>query len=306
MPHYLFHVFLYLVDFACQEGFCCGDAFPLKTWMKTSFNINAQYGGGTALLLMSRKCTEYRYEAVGSGLQLIRCGFDGNHFEATSVMRDGVFNTHHCHDIRTSPEGTLYPVNSLGNGHCSLISNIARMGNCSCAIVFEGGASPKFSTSLGLRPVCGPSGGCFIILCSCVLQSGENDAVANIYFVHQGDRNGDMKANPLIPNAADLWRFQTSEDGMSIEVKGPTGSHYAVHSVFSGDLLKQHKGGVTGKVKHTQAYDGSKATVLLKNCSQHIGRSILLMCSCSSGMYNESFGFYLFCLSLLILVIVFI
>ena len=37
------------------------------------------------------------------------------------------------------------------------------------------------------------------------------------------------------------------------------------------------------KVYHTQTFDGSKPTWLLSQCSSQMGRSMLLMCSCSSG-----------------------
>ncbi|XP_072039857.1 uncharacterized protein [Amphiura filiformis] len=278
------------VEFACQEGFC-GDEFPLHTWMKTSFNINAKHGGGTALLLLSRRCQEYNYEAVGSELQLIRCGFDGNHLEATSLMKGGLFNAHHHHEIYTSPDGILLPAALLGNAHCCIISNIALMGNCGCAVVLEGDStdretSSESTTQLRLAPVCGSPGGCFVILCSAM--QDDDEPSANIYFIHQGDSDDDLDAKPLLPDKADLWTFHSSEDSTGIEVKGPHGSHYAIHSVFSSELLKQHEDGVMGKVMHSQAYDGSKATCLLSKWTEHIGRTLLLMCSCSSGSENQT------------------
>lgn len=257
--------------------------------MKTSFNVNAHHGGGTGLLLLSRRCEEESFEGVGSELQLLRCGFDGNHFQTTSLMKGGSFDNHHHNEVFTDSEGFLYPVALLGNAHSCIISNIARMGNCACAVLLEppSDASTHLGisvTRIGLSPVGGEAGGCFLVLCSAILPA-EGRCAGNIFFVHQGNSGEGLFAKPLLSNDADLWDFKIAEDNAdNIEVKGPTKSHYSIHSVFSEELLKQHKNGVLGKVKHTQTYDGSARTILLNNCSDYEGRMILLMCSSSRGL----------------------
>ena len=216
------------------------------------------------------------------------CGFDGNHFQTNSLIKRGSFDRHHHNEVFTDAEGFVYPVAHLGNAHSCVISNIARLGNCACAVLLEApcdvSTHSKNVTRIGLSPVGGEAGGCFLVLCSATLPEGT--CPGSIFFVHQGNRNEDLFAKPLLSDDANLWDFKLAEDNADdIEVKGPANSHYSIHSVFSEELLKYHKNGVLGKVKHTQAFDGTVPTNLLNNCLDHGGRMILLMCSCSSGVY---------------------
>ena len=188
--------------------------------MKTSFNVNAKHGGGTGLLLlMSSRLEKPIFESVGQvhvgcELQMLRCGFDGNHFQTNSLMKGGA---DHNHEVFTDSEGFLYPVASLRTAHCCIISNIARMGNCACAVLLEPHNnvtthSKTNVTRIDLSHVVGPASGCFMVLCSAL--SPEGRCHGNIYFVHQGNGGEDLFAKPLLTEDADLWEFKISEDDM--------------------------------------------------------------------------------------------
>ena len=281
-------MYFFAAKFACQEASNTDD-FPIQSWMKTTFDLNAKYGGGTALVLISGKSTELNFENVWSEFYLIRCGFDGNHHEATSLAECRKHYENHRMAVNTTADGTLCPSALCGNGHCCVISNIANMGNCACAVLFEESDQEDNSGSstgvarLGLKAVCGPAGGCAIVLCSASSEDG--NVTSNVYFVHQGDKNEDLSSKALTSGEADQWKFTATEDG-EVQVIGSRKSHYSVVSNFSEQMLKEHEDQMKGKVRHTQAFDGSSPTTLLNNCAGYIGRTLLLMCSCSSGEFN--------------------
>ncbi|XP_072040846.1 uncharacterized protein [Amphiura filiformis] len=273
-------------EFACQEA-SCTDNNPVQVWMKTNFNINAKYGGGTALLLLQR-----RFEGShDSELQLVRCGFDGNHLEGTSLALTSPHTIYHWHELHTDSDGNLCPAAMHGNGHCCIVSNIASMGHCGCAVIFEApkGDSDNDTTKVSLGYFYGSAElplnttplpfGCLLVLCSTVVDGKEE---GNVYFIDPGVTAEELFVKPLSPDKAGLWQFEGSEDG-ELAVKGPGGSHIAVIHSFSEEFVKRHQDNPVGKVYHTQTYDGTKPTTLLADCSKYLGRTLLLMCSCGSG-----------------------
>ena len=164
-------------------------------------------------------------------------------------------------------------------------SNIACMGHCGCAVVYEGSKAKGFSSTGVMRPglsaICGHGGGSLVVICSSPPTKGA--CPGNIYLVHTGTKESRLSAKPLCPDKDDLWQFVVSDDDQ-IEVNGPGQSHYAILYSHSERFARQQAGKPMGKVYHTQTYDGSQQTRLLGNCSSQVGRSLLLMCSCSSGM----------------------
>lgn len=195
---------------------------PVQIWMKTEFNVNAKHGGATALVLISR-C---KSDNDGSELRLVRCGFDGNHMESTSVAKGGKHSIYEWNEMHTTGEGALCPASLFGEAHCAVFSNVARMGHCGCAVVFEGA---KAIMKPGVEAKCGPGGGSLVVICSAPPVGGS--CPGNVYFVHQGRSDGDLKAIPLCPDRESLWSFEASEG--QIEVKGPSESHYAILYSFS-------------------------------------------------------------------------
>ena len=248
--------------------------------MKTNFNVNAKHGGGTALLLMSRGFdTQKGVASDDSEVQLIRCGFDGNHLEGTSLALTSEHTIYHYHELHTDDTGHLCPAALFGNGHCCVVSNIASMGNCSCAVIFEAPAtdSEESTTKISLGDTYGSSGSCFLILCSV---AGDKET-GNAYMVHQGRQ---LIVKILSPDKPDLWKFECSDsDAKEIFVTGPSGSYFAVLHNFNEEFLGPRKDKPMGKAYHTQAFDGSTSTTLLPGCSKYIGHSLLLLCSSSSG-----------------------
>ena len=95
------HAFI-SANFACYEAYSDG-GMPVQIWMKTGFNVNAKHGGGTALVLISRT----KSDNDGCELQLIRCGFDGNHMEYTSVAKGGTHSIYEWNEVHTTSKGDL-------------------------------------------------------------------------------------------------------------------------------------------------------------------------------------------------------
>ena len=252
--------------------------------MKTDFNVNAKHGGGTALVLMARK--QGLREGWGdSEIQLIRCGFDGNHVEGTSLGLSSEHTIYHWHEINTDMAGNLCPAMMYGRSHCSVVSNIAAMGNCGCAVLYESdekGNGETSTTTLGAG-FDESFGGCFLALCSSG-SAADKAASGNVYYVHQGEGLDKLLVKPLCPDGPDLWKFGGGDDEEgTIEVTGPSGSHYAILHTYTEEFTSPRADQLLGKAYHTQAFDGATPTTLLKECSKHVGRSALLMCSCSSG-----------------------
>ncbi|XP_022091330.1 uncharacterized protein LOC110979639 [Acanthaster planci] len=264
-----------VADFACMTG-TASSGFPIPAFTKTYFSVNAKHGGGTALMLL----TDVTTSTFTSELCLIRCGFGGNHFQYTSLSKAGEHSLYKYFRVHTDADGFMSPCLRFGFSRATIVSNLAQMGHCGVFVVYSGPKAKGFSstatlkTDISVSP--GKYGSALLVLCSAAGKKGSQPC--NAYFVAFSHEPGKLVAHAITDkNCDDLWSF-SCDQGM-LEITGPSQSHYGIwRSDDNGDTKP------SGKVVHTQTFNGSEKTVLLESLSGYVDYSLLVLCSCSRGV----------------------
>ncbi len=273
------------VDFACMEG-TASSVFPVPALTKTDFNVNAGYGGGTALVML----TVVNYATFTTELCLIRCGLDGNQYEYISLDKGGEHSMYNYNRIHTDQDGYLSPCVRFGCSRATAISNVAQMGHCGCIRVYAGpknSGSATVNTNILISP--GTYGKALLVLCSA---PGENGTQTfNSYLVSIGKEPKQMVSKTIASKSCDdLWSFACPEE--SLEITGPAQSQYGIWNCGGNNNNTPPEN--AGKVCHIQHFNGSERLVLLRDLSKYNGHALLIMCSCSTGMADmTSSGLYL-------------
>ncbi|XP_038072011.1 uncharacterized protein LOC119740704 [Patiria miniata] len=268
-----------VADFACMTG-TASSGFPIPAFTKTDFNVNGKHGGGTALMLL----TDVTNTTFTSELCLIRCGFDGNHYQYTSISKAGEHSLYKYFRTHTDADGFMSPCLRFGFSRATIVSNIALMGHCGVMAVYTGPKTKGFSntatlkTDISVNP--GKYGCALLVLCSASGKKGSHPC--NAYFLAFSHNSGELVAHAITDkNCDNLWSFGC-EQGM-LEITGPSQSHYGIW-LSDGDTNT----GTSGKVIHTQTFSGSEKTVLVESLPGFQDYSLLVLCSCSRGVDDKT------------------
>eukprot|EP00057_Strongylocentrotus_purpuratus_P011503 XP_011665977.1 PREDICTED: uncharacterized protein LOC105439095 [Strongylocentrotus purpuratus] len=267
-----------VADYACIEASTsCG--FPVPAIIDSKFNVNAKHGGGTALLLLTRG----KSDSDSSEITLLRCGFDGNHYSIKSLAQAGEHSIYNWNEVFTNAQGFLQPKLIYGKSHATVISNMVQFGHGGCGVLFEGPKAGLFGANLKasivptppISTTADPEGSCALVICSA--QPNKSGAVPSQTYLVHFQRDGNVKQVPLLPEGSDSFSLKSS-DG-SLQLDGPSLSHYVVYHSKSATFAEAHQDKPRGKVVHLQAFSGINPTTLLEDGSKFVGRTMLIMCS---------------------------
>ncbi|XP_063951363.1 uncharacterized protein LOC129253865 [Lytechinus pictus] len=266
-----------VANHACVEASTlCG--FPLPSLIDAKFNVNAKHGGGTALLMLTRG----KQDSDSSEITLLRCGFDGNHYSFKSLAQGGEHSIYNWNEVFTDPQGFLQPKLLFGKSHATVLSNLVQFGHGGCGVLFEGPKTGILNSSASIVPtppissVSDADGSCALVICSA--QPNKSGAVQSQTYLVHFQRDGHVKPVPLVPDGSDSFTMRTY-DGKTLELCGPSYSHFVVFHSKSAAFAEDHHDKPRGKVVHLQEFSGINPTTLLEDTSNFVGRSMLVMCS---------------------------
>ncbi|VDI39379.1 Hypothetical predicted protein [Mytilus galloprovincialis] len=247
----------------------CLSKIPTRSYGKINFNVNAYYGGCTALYFVSCASGNNKNETCVE-LLLLRSGFDCNHVEVSPIAssQDGYFNPANSHYV--DEEGTFIGDCQYGTNHLMLLANDCRYGNLRNGIYVE---SQNKKPLLHLPvPMCKEdSCGLTLILCSGSDGVKYHNAV---YILRTGVSN--RKFESKLVSGEDKFKFDLGENHM-VTVHGPSNSRYGLFHNANNPTSKQNQNVL---VTQTQCLSG-KHTLLTK---LHEQCTLVVLCSNSYGV----------------------
>ncbi|XP_033109971.1 uncharacterized protein LOC117111194 [Anneissia japonica] len=266
--------------------------FPIQSYNKLNFNVNAGAGGGTALLSIVRFNSDKGTAAAQ--VQLVRCGSSGNHFETLSLAKTGEHSNSHSDDTsnefdvtHTNSVGDLRPMALYGTSHTSLLSNLPRFGNCQCGIVLLSSKNGVIETGIKVN---NPSIN-FSLLVLCSASPVKGTTPCNAYIVHSQP----LSSVPFSSEKSDLWKFTGKKD--LLKIKGPQNSSVTIF-VNSPEDIKLEITGQKALVNHTQSFVGSEETILLNSLNKLPMGGMLVLCSHGLGADDDKTTSALYLVSL--------
>ncbi|XP_033109970.1 uncharacterized protein LOC117111193 [Anneissia japonica] len=257
--------------------------FPIQSYNKLSFNVNAGAGGGTALLSIVR----FKSNTAAAQVQLVRCGSSGNHFETLSLAKTGEHSVYHFDVTYTNSVGDLCPMAIYGTSHTSLLSNLPRFGNCQCGVVLQSGKKGVIETGIEVN---NPSiYFSLVVLCSASPVKGITPC--NAYIV----QSKPLSSVPFSSEKNNLWSF--TEENDLLKIQGPQNSSVIIF-VNSPEDTKLKITGQKALVNHTQSFVGSEETLLLNGLKKLPLGSMLVLCSHGRGADDDKTTSALYLVSL--------
>ncbi|XP_060078987.1 uncharacterized protein LOC132558436 [Ylistrum balloti] len=244
--------------------------WPIRNYVKLDFPVNANYGGGAALLLCSNQYGGKGPETTAE-IFLLRSGFDCNHFGNSSIMtgNSGHFGCQNY--FMTNEEGFLLGNLMFGTNTVMVLSNDCQYGDLSNGVQISSPAGENGRYRLFINS---NSTVCMLVLCS----SSEGNAT---YMVRTGFKENFVQAKLI--HGDDKWKFDTNTNG-EVDAEGPSGSYFSFYvnkpeSVISDNTLKK------SRVLFTQATDGQEPTLVLDNQEPGV---LMVLCSNSIGTENKT------------------
>ncbi|XP_063416845.1 uncharacterized protein LOC134699089 isoform X1 [Mytilus trossulus] len=246
----------------------CSSKIPIRSYGKLNYNVNAYYGGCTALYFVSNASGNNKNETCVE-LLLVRSGFDCNHVEVSPIAssQDGYFNPANSHYV--DEEGTFIGDCQYGNNYLMLLTNDCCYGNLRNGIYIES-QNKKVLLQLPI-PVCEEdSCGLTLILCS---GSDGVKCYNAVYILRTGVSN--TKFESKLVSGEDKFIFDIGESHI-VTVHGPPNSRYGIFHNANNPTSKQNHVLVT----QTQCLTG-KQTLLTRLPEQC---TLVVLCSNSYGV----------------------
>ncbi|XP_071959587.1 uncharacterized protein [Antedon mediterranea] len=249
--------------------------YPVQSYNKLNFSVNAGPGGGAALLLITR----FRNEYTSAHIQLVRCGSSGNNFETVSLAKTGAHTVYNYDVIYTNSAGDLCPMAIYGASNTGLLSNLPQYGNCECGVLLQGSKEGVFKTKIEVSEVLD----FFSLLALCSGPPIEGKTPSNAYLI----QSEPFSSAAFLPDKNDLWKFTKDDDGF-LKITGPQNS--SVLLFFNSSVDLKSKVEVTGEkalVNHMQSFVGSEETSLLSELKTLPNGGMFVLCSHGDGEEDD-------------------
>ena len=183
--------------------------WPIHCYAPLDVNVNAQAGGCAGLVQLS--CAYGGPGADGTAeLGLLRCGYDANHFQFTSLVKNN--NGHFgCENSFVTDEGGRFiPDLMFGRNHISLFSTDQHHGNLQHGRVYKDDDVSMASLPLDING--GSGAGNTLLLCTGWLSGvGDSKMLSGVYMVRSGYKENHAQA--VLITGTNAWIFEGNEDG---------------------------------------------------------------------------------------------
>ncbi|KAJ8300007.1 hypothetical protein KUTeg_021526, partial [Tegillarca granosa] len=263
--------------FDCLYGHSKGK-WPIRNYAQTNFSVNAQHGGCAMLMLCSCGYGG-KGEETTAEIVFFRSGFDCNHFESASIIKNHKGHFGCQNSFVVDEDGQLLGDLMFGTNDIMLMSNDSLYGTIGHGLYIEGPRDPDESQNLPID--INASGNCLVLCTGAEANVDSPKAIFGAYMIRTGFKDNHLQACSFF--GEDKWKFEATENGI-LMVKGCGRSHY---TLFHNRKEKIQKGEM-GKpyVLQTQATEGSQRTLILSKIPEY--GQLLLLCSNSKGTENAT------------------